>query len=738
MSTVLDSGFYQQLVVRDTPYCEEEDGESQYLIVNMESATTSRNKVHLLFSKSKVYVHPTSSAKDNIAGYLALVRPQNATDKEILLSWVPESFLADSEDLNCYVKVDLDPDVAKRVSNINVPDMHEVLVSPPPRSSISSYAFSIPLSILYSIQVRPPSLGWWWGSLILHTKTEETLPALFFHDSESESTVLQRKQRNKNFEPFASGDELFWGGEQFLQTLGNHAVLERSTLEPSIILVNPEPEDRRSFSPRSASVGPAKEDPFVKAFKDARWSILEKLARVTRLSRRAAQNVIDRSPPQVKALLNKPEVRKIGDDFDSARVYLAKWAMGIAEEAQRSRTKIVWNDGYQDMMGSAVGDFELLSVDFDVERRNEVGSTEWNAFFDHTGRLCITVNEVKERIFHGGLAGSVRSQAWLFLLGVFAWDSDEDERKLILSEKRNEYYRLKKKWWEDPDRQQQDQFWKDQKSRIEKDVHRTDRNITLFSDSDTQHPDPDSRFADTGTNLHLEQLKDMLITYNEYNVNLGYVQGMSDLLSPLYVVFQDDAVAFWAFCGFMKRMERNFLRDQSGMRQQLVALDNLVQLMLPKLYEHLEKADSTHFFFFFRMLLVWYKREFYWDDVLRLWEVLWTDYLSSQFHLFVSLAILDMHKDVIMEHLSQFDEILKYMNDLSMTLILEDVLVRAELLFNRFKRTIDMVDRQMKDTDQEGSRKQHLPQISDELRQLLSKDVVEIKEVERPPNAGGG
>lgn len=48
----------------------------------------------------------------------------------------------------------------------------------------------------------------------------------------------------------------------------------------------------------------------------------------------------------------------------------------------------------------------------------------------------------------------------------------------------------------------------------------------------------------------------MLLTYNEYNRGLGYVQGMSDLLAPIYAVMQDDAVAFWGFVGFMKRMVR--------------------------------------------------------------------------------------------------------------------------------------------------------------------------------------
>ena len=96
------------------------------------------------------------------------------------------------------------------------------------------------------------------------------------------------------------------------------------------------------------------------------------------------------------------------------------------------------------------------------------------------------------------------------------------------------------------------------------------------------------------------------------------------------------------------------------MRSQLLTLDHLVQLLDPKLYLHLQLAESTNFFFFFRMLLVWFKREFEWNDILCLWEILWTDFLTSQFHLFIALAILEKHRDVIMDHLRHFDEVLKY------------------------------------------------------------------------------
>lgn len=50
-------------------------------------------------------------------------------------------------------------------------------------------------------------------------------------------------------------------------------------------------------------------------------------------------------------------------------------------------------------------------------------------------------------------------------------------------------------------------------------------------------------------------------------------------------------------------------------------------------------------------VLIAFKREFPFDDVLRLWEVLWTDYYSNEFILFVALAILESHRDMILRYL---------------------------------------------------------------------------------------
>jgi hypothetical protein len=39
-----------------------------------------------------------------------------------------------------------------------------------------------------------------------------------------------------------------------------------------------------------------------------------------------------------------------------------------------------------------------------------------------------------------------------------------------------------------------------------------------------------------------------------YNFDLGYVQGMSDLLSPILCLMENEVDAFWCFVGFMDRV----------------------------------------------------------------------------------------------------------------------------------------------------------------------------------------
>lgn len=707
-------------------------------------------KGQLLYTKSKVYIHPTSKKKDNVAGYLVIVKPFPQSDhKEFVVAFIPEDDMdaADRKAADNYDLYGLDGDSfdfygdnSKPHSEDNTPKINE-FISRPQLSSISSYAFGLPIGELYSIQVRPKTTSLWQGSVVFHPRYEmDQIPPLFFHDNESPGTKREEKLRLNNFEPFSQNivgnNALYWGGDRFISCLKCYADLKESPMERGMFLVNSSTEDAFNFIP---SVLPEDESTLNgryldKVLNNAKWSILTNLANVTGFAKKQLDSIIenDATPDFIKHLIENNK-KNVPVDFDSANVYLAKWALKVQEEAERSRKMIIGNGYYTDLIKSEFGEnfIELTPNEVaSATRHDPIQLDKWESYFDSTGRLQITVGEVLKDVFHSGVDPKIRDRVWPFLLGVYPWDSSKNERVVLLRSLEDSYAEYKNNWKGDLKRQKEDPFWKDQRIRILKDVKRADREIDLYkpiegetSSSDDDAENDDYEFA----NPNLNKLRDVLFTYNELNFNLGYVQGMTDLLSPLYYVFRDEVMTFWAFARFMERMERNFIRDLSGMKSQMVTLTELVQFMLPDLYIHLEKCDSSNLFFFFRMLLVWFKRELSFNETMQLWEVLWTDLYSSQFILFVSLAILQKNSKIIIGNLHSFEDILKYTNDLNGNHDISELLTRAELLFIKFRQMVDLIDRK---NINPSTTAPPVP-INDNIRSLLSRTIIIAKEEPR-------
>lgn len=65
-----------------------------------------------------------------------------------------------------------------------------------------------------------------------------------------------------------------------------------------------------------------------------------------------------------------------------------------------------------------------------------------------------------------------------------------------------------------------------------------------------------------------------------YNCCLFVLQGMSDLLSPILFVMEDESESFWLFVALMERLGPNFNRDQNGMHTQLFALSKVLSSSL--------------------------------------------------------------------------------------------------------------------------------------------------------------
>lgn len=60
-----------------------------------------------------------------------------------------------------------------------------------------------------------------------------------------------------------------------------------------------------------------------------------------------------------------------------------------------------------------------------------------------------------------------------------------------------------------------------------------------------------------GKNENVLKMAEILLTYGFFEKELGYVQGMSDLCAPLYVIMEGEEVGtFWCFVEWMERMVR--------------------------------------------------------------------------------------------------------------------------------------------------------------------------------------
>lgn len=290
--------------------------------------------------------------------------------------------------------------------------------------------------------------------------------------------------------------------------------------------------------------------------------------------------------------------------------------------------------------------------------------------FDNDGRI-MEWEKIRQIIFRGGIEKSLRKFIWKFSLNYFEWDSTEKSRSEKRKKRFDDYYRMKQQWQTISEEQKAKfSILKERENLIEKDVQRTDRNQAQFKNDDSKD---------------LIQMNHILMTYNMLNFDLGYVQGMSDLLAPIMVVMENEVDSFWCFAGFMNKIEQNFQMDQLDIKFQLNNLKILIEFFDSKFSDYLERNDSSNMYFCFRWILILFKREFSFQEINRIWEVIWTDLPCKNFHLLISISILLMKKDDIMSNNYGFSEILKFINDLSGRIDLEKTLQYAEGLYLQLK-----------------------------------------------------
>ncbi|KAL1124373.1 hypothetical protein AAG570_001002 [Ranatra chinensis] len=244
-----------------------------------------------------------------------------------------------------------------------------------------------------------------------------------------------------------------------------------------------------------------------------------------------------------------------------------------------------------------------------VPPRAPLNDVEFRQFLDPIGQL-VQGAQLRAVIYYGGIEPSLRKVVWKHILNVYPEGMSGKERIDYMKKKSEEYMRLRDCWREMLKNGQMVGDLAYVTGMVRKDVLRTDRHHMFYAGSDD--------------NKNIASLFNILTTYALNHPAVSYCQGMSDLASPLLVTMNDEAHAYICFCALMKRLSPNFLLDGIMMTQRFQHLADGLQHYDPQFYSYLKLHQADDLLFCYRWLLLEMKREFAFDDALRMLEVMWS------------------------------------------------------------------------------------------------------------------
>ena len=291
----------------------------------------------------------------------------------------------------------------------------------------------------------------------------------------------------------------------------------------------------------------------------------------------------------------------------------------------------------------------------------------------------------------------LRSIVWKINLGYLSINNEEWEN--ILSEKRNSYFYYKNiiqknlleefKLFENysnmSKEEKEDLDKKTNKLLLEqicKDVNRTHNQLDFFfkpTDENNKLSQKELiQLMDNRRNCSMKNINDIykinikethadviariLFIYSKFFPDISYVQGMNEIIAPIYYVFSFDktygveasvenieADVFWTFNSLMEQIKNNFNseknQDDTGIGGKVQKFKKMLQIMDLQLYQHFEAFNVEYYTFAYRWFILFFSQEFLMIDILRLWDYLFSSDDKFFNCYFVSLAVLELKRD---------------------------------------------------------------------------------------------
>ena len=216
------------------------------------------------------------------------------------------------------------------------------------------------------------------------------------------------------------------------------------------------------------------------------------------------------------------------------------------------------------------------------------------------------MKDVCDKIFYSGyqIKEGMKATLWKNMLGVYHPTlATQADRQIYFTKLRRVYEKLKKKWVE----QRHDRSVRRLYDMVKRDAERTDVTIEFYSGP---------------ANQNVRKMINIIVTYVQEHPYVSYTQGMTDMLSPLLYVLNNEADAYICFSCLLLHVQDNFSPECLGALQKIKALKHLCEVLAPHLYHYLQELDQDAFTLCFGMVLIECRREFCFKDSVNLLEVI--------------------------------------------------------------------------------------------------------------------
>uniref|UniRef100_A0A0D9WZM9 Rab-GAP TBC domain-containing protein n=1 Tax=Leersia perrieri TaxID=77586 RepID=A0A0D9WZM9_9ORYZ len=281
-------------------------------------------------------------------------------------------------------------------------------------------------------------------------------------------------------------------------------------------------------------------------------------------------------------------------------------------------------DSYYEVRSDCTDD--VPKSKFKIKAGKTLSVRKWQAAFSTDG--CLDIASVLSRIQKGGVHPTVRGEVWEFLLGCFDPRSTFDEREEIRQIRRLQYAR-----WKEDCREMDSHVGSGKvitAPLITEDGRPIKDPLVLLEATSSQNTSDSASTSskngnvdDSATRITDKHIIDWKLTLHQI--------GLDVLRTDRTMVFyenKENLSKLWdilAVYAWIDKDRGNFkCTDQSvGVANQLQYLASIIQVLDPKLHDHLETLGGGDYLFAFRMFMVLFRREVSFGDSLYLWEMMW-------------------------------------------------------------------------------------------------------------------